>query len=60
MSAPAPKPNAKMPNVLEIVCASAREVGELYGYEALKNPAPETRLYGEGGALDSIGLVNLV
>lgn len=47
-------------NILDMVSACVREVGETFGHESLKHPVPETRLYGAQGPLDSIGLVNLI
>lgn len=52
-----------MPDIKEIealVLESVQLLAEDFELDALKNPTPETKLYGEGGALDSMALVNLI
>lgn len=39
---------------------SVRLLAEDFEIDALRNPSLETPLYGEGGALDSMALVNLI
>lgn len=52
-----------MPEKAEIeslVLESVRMLAEDFEVEALTNPTASSALYGEGGALDSMGLVNLI
>jgi acyl carrier protein len=52
-----------MPNAQEIealVLESVRLLAEDFEIEALKSPQSGTLLYGDGGALDSMALVNLI
>jgi hypothetical protein len=60
MTASPGKKTQSLPDILAIVTACVREAGEIYGFDTLKNPTPATRLYGEGGVLDSMALVSLV
>lgn len=52
-----------MPDTKEIealVLESVQLLAEDFGLVALKAPSSESKLYGEGGALDSMALVNLI
>lgn len=46
--------------VLKLIVATIEELNESMGKEALKSPTLDTSLYGRHGALDSLGLVNLI
>ncbi len=46
--------------VEKIVIGALKEHGESTENEGLKNPTPETRLFGKRGLLDSLGMINLV
>lgn len=43
-----------------LVLDSVKMLAEDFDLESLKQPKPESQLYGENGALDSMGLVNLL
>jgi acyl carrier protein len=52
-----------MPDTAEIeslVIESVRLLAEDFEVDALENPTAESLLYGEGGPLDSMALVNLI
>ena len=52
-----------MPDAQEIealVLESLRLLAKCFELEALKSPQSDSLLYGEGGALDSMALVNLI
>tara|TARA_B100001093_G_C26723523_1_gene968883 strand:+ start:200 stop:505 length:306 start_codon:yes stop_codon:yes gene_type:complete len=52
-----------MPDRIEIealVLKSVSQLAEDFEISALKNPRLDSPLYGEGGALDSMALVNLI
>ena len=52
-----------MPNrtaIQSIVLESVQMLAQDFELEALKAPNPQTALYGEGGLLDSMSLVNLI
>ena len=46
--------------IQSIVLESVQMLAEDFELEALKAPDPQTALYGEGGSLDSMSLVNLI
>ena len=46
--------------ILNLVKEIVRELNEDWGNDALENPGLNTVLYGSGGQLDSLDLVNLV
>lgn len=46
--------------IQNIILNLLKEYGEELNNEALKNPNLETKIYGTGGNLDSLGLVNFV
>jgi acyl carrier protein len=43
-----------------LIVASTRELAAEQGIELDREPGPDTRLFGEGGLLDSMALVSLV
>lgn len=47
-------------DILEIIYASVNDLAEETHLESLKNPSPETLLYGARSGLDSIQLVTLI
>ena len=52
-----------MPTQTEIealILESVRQLAKDFELDALKNPSADTPLYGNGGALDSMALVNLI
>ena len=52
-----------MPNIKEIealVLESVQLLAEDFKLDGLKSPDSESKLYGQGGALDSMALVNLI
>ena len=46
--------------ITEIILAAVRELNEELGWPGLADPAPQTRLFGGSGALDSMALVSLI
>ena len=46
--------------IQSVVLKSVQMLAEDFELEALKAPDPQTALYGEGGSLDSMSLVNLI
>lgn len=48
------------PAIETLIIESVQMLAEDFEINALKDPAPDTPLYGEGGALDSMALVNLI
>lgn len=46
--------------LLQLIVAAVREVGQEQGLEVGDTLGPDTRLFGEGGLLDSLALVSLV
>ena len=46
--------------IQSIVLESVQMLAEDFDLEELKAPDPQTALYGEGGSLDSMSLVNLI
>lgn len=46
--------------IYEIIASAVRETGEELGNETLQNVNEETKLFGNGGALDSLALVSLI
>lgn len=57
------KPTLSMPDrtaIEALILESVRLLAEDFELHALKNASAETPLYGEGGALDSMALVNLI
>ncbi len=50
----------KVSEVMEIILAALREVKEQMGKKGTFEISPQTRLYGRGSDLDSLGLVQLV
>jgi acyl carrier protein len=48
------------PAIEALILESVRLLAEDFELDALRNPSPESALYGEGGALDSMALVNLL
>ncbi|MFT5836590.1 MAG: acyl carrier protein [Candidatus Azotimanducaceae bacterium] len=43
-----------------LILESVKMLAEDFELDALKSPTTDTALYGEGGALDSMALVNLI
>jgi acyl carrier protein len=60
VSASEPREDAREERVAACVRAAIAEVNRLRGPDAQVAGAPHTVLVGEGGALDSLGIVNLV
>lgn len=49
------------PTTIEaLILESVQMLAEDFELDALKSPSADTPLYGEGGALDSMALVNLI
>lgn len=46
--------------IFEIISSAVREMGEELENETLQNVNEETKLFGEGGVLDSLALVSLI
>jgi len=46
--------------ILEIITTAVKEINEELENPSLDNPTPQTRLFGSGGALDSLALVSLI
>jgi acyl carrier protein len=46
--------------ISEIVLRAVRAAGESTNNDQLRNPTPDTRLFGEKSGLDSLNLVNLI
>lgn len=53
-------PEERRAEILEIILAALREVKEQMGDKGKFEVSPQTRLYGRGSDLDSLGLVQLV
>jgi acyl carrier protein len=48
------------PDIEALILESVRLLAEDFELNALRHPSADTRLYGDGGALDSMALVNLI
>jgi acyl carrier protein len=48
------------PAIEALILESVQMLAQDFELDALKSPTPDTALYGEGGALDSMALVNLI
>ena len=46
--------------ILKIISSAVNEIGDELENDSLKNADEKTKLFGEGGALDSLSLVSLI